>query len=280
MEIIKTIVDLQAALIKLKEQNKSIGFVPTMGALHQGHIELVKQSVSENFISVVSIFVNPIQFNDKNDLLKYPRTLDADCKLLLKKTGNHFVFAPSVKEIYPAPIIRQLKFGYLETTMEGKSRPGHFNGVVQVVSRLFEIVQPNRAYFGKKDFQQLVIVRALVKQLNLNIKIISHPIVRESNGLALSSRNVHLTSTQKKNAGIIFKTLSESRKEKPRLSIPILKQTVIDKINCISDFQVEYFDLVNGDTLQSIINWEDSKYIVGCIAVYVGKIRLIDNITY
>ncbi|GMO33726.1 MAG: pantoate--beta-alanine ligase [Candidatus Azobacteroides pseudotrichonymphae] len=280
MEIIKTVVELQTALLKIREQNKSIGFVPTMGALHRGHIELVKQSVVENTISIVSIFVNPTQFNDKNDLLKYPRTLNADCKLLLQETNNHFVFAPSVEEIYSETNIQQFKFGHLETVMEGKLRPGHFNGVAQVVSRLFKIVKPNCAYFGEKDFQQLTIIRTLVRLLNLNVKIIPHPTVREPNGLALSSRNIHLTPKQKKNAGVIFKTLSKSRKEKNILSIQELKQKTINKINCIPDFRVEYFDLVDGNTLQSITDWKDTKYIVGCIAVYIGEVRLIDNITY
>jgi pantoate--beta-alanine ligase len=280
MKIIKTNFELQTEILKIKKQKKSIGFVPTMGALHKGHIELVKQSVVENNISIVSIFVNPTQFNNENDLLNYPRTLEADCRLLIQETNNHFVFAPTVKEIYPNPDTRQFKFGNLKTTMEGKFRPGHFNGVAQVLSRFFEIIKPNRAYFGEKDFQQLVIIRELVKQLNLNIEIISHPVVRDKDGLALSSRNIYLTPNQRKNAKIIFNTLSESKKEKKYFPIYILKQIVINKINSVPNFRVEYFDIVDGTTLKSITNWDDSKHIVGCIAVHVEQIRLIDNIIY
>jgi pantoate--beta-alanine ligase len=223
MEIIKTVVELQTALLKIREQNKSIGFVPTMGALHRGHIELVKQSVVENTISIVSIFVNPTQFNDKNDLLKYPRTLNADCKLLLQETNNHFVFAPSVEEIYSETNIQQFKFGHLETVMEGKLRPGHFNGVAQVVSRLFKIVKPNCAYFGEKDFQQLTIIRTLVRLLNLNVKIIPHPTVREPNGLALSSRNIHLTPKQKKKCRSDFQNFIQKSKRKKHSFYPRVK---------------------------------------------------------
>ncbi|GHT43193.1 pantothenate synthetase [Bacteroidia bacterium] len=250
-----------------------------MGALHQGHIELIKQSAAENDISVVSIFVNPTQFNDKNDLLNYPRTLDTDCERI-DSTGTSLVFAPSVEEIYPEPDTRQFGFGPLETVMEGQFRPGHFNGVAQVVSRLFDIVKPDRAYFGEKDFQQLAIIRALVKQLNLNIEIIAHPIVREPDGLALSSRNMRLSSDQRKNAVIISQALFESKAKKERLPLTEIKQEVIEKINAVPEFQVEYFDLVDRDSLQTVKDWKDSEHIVGCIAAYAGDVRLIDNISY
>ncbi|GHV20811.1 pantothenate synthetase [Clostridia bacterium] len=279
MKLLKTVSELQAILTEERKNGRSIGFVPTMGALHQGHIELIKQSAAENDISVVSIFVNPTQFNDKNDLLKYPRTLDADCELMLS-TGTTLVFAPSVEEIYPEPDTRQFGFGTLESVMEGQFRPGHFNGVAQVVSRLFDIVKPDRAYFGEKDFQQLAIIRALVKQLNLNIEIIAHPIVRESDGLALSSRNIRLTSDQRKNAVIISQTLFESKAKKERFPVTEIKQEVIEKINAVPEFQVEYFDLVDRDSLQTINDWKDSEHIVGCIAAYAGNVRLIDNISY
>jgi pantoate--beta-alanine ligase len=279
MKIIHTVAELQAILAQKKEVGKSIGFVPTMGALHPGHIELVKRSVAENDISVVSIFVNPTQFNDKNDLLKYPRTLDADCELL-QATGNDFVFAPSVEEVYPEPDTRQFNFGDLEKVMEGQFRPGHFNGVAQVVSRLFAIVKPDRAYFGEKDFQQLAIIRNLTKQLDLNMEIIPHPIVREPDGLALSSRNTRLTPEQRKNAAAISKTLFESEKDRGRQSVSELKKAVIDKINAVPELQVEYFEVVDGFTLQSIKDWADTEYPVGCVAVYAGEVRLIDNVSY
>jgi pantoate--beta-alanine ligase len=279
MQLVHTIIDLQKELSRDKAQQKSIGFVPTMGALHQGHLELVKRSVAENGVSVVSIFVNPTQFNDKKDLLKYPRTLDADCDLL-RKTGCDYVFAPDVNEIYPAPDERQFNFGNLANVMEGQFRPGHFNGVAQVVSRLFDIVKPDKAYFGEKDFQQLAIIRELVKQLNIPVQIVACPIVREKEGLALSSRNARLTENQRKEALFISHTLFESKKRWKELSVQALKLWVIHEINAASELQTEYFDIVDGFTLQSIENWEDTEYPVGCAAVFAGEVRLIDNISY
>jgi pantoate--beta-alanine ligase len=278
MKIIDTVVDLQTELARERSKKKKVGFVPTMGALHQGHLELVKRSVNENEVSVVSIFVNPTQFNDKNDLLKYPRTLDADCKLL-EETGNAIVFVPGVEEIYPEPDTRQFEFGALATVMEGQFRPGHFNGVAQVVSRLFDIVKPDKAYFGEKDFQQLAIIRELVKQLQLNIQIVACPIVREKDHLALSSRNMRLTGEQRKEAPLISQILFESREKKSDCSVQSLKSWVMEKISAVKGFRLEYFDIVNGFTLQSIQNWEE-ECPVGCIAVFVGEVRLIDNIHY
>jgi pantoate--beta-alanine ligase len=279
MKLIHTVAELQAILAQKREKNKSIGFVPTMGALHQGHIELVKRSIAENDVSVVSIFVNPTQFNDQNDLLKYPRTLDADCKLLQEITTD-IVFSPDVNEIYPEPDVRQFNFGFLETVMEGRFRPGHFNGVAQVVSRLFDIVKPDKAYFGEKDFQQLVIIRELVNQLKWNIQIVSCPIVREKDGLAMSSRNIRLNENQRKEAVHISKTLSESKTLRKEYPVQALKQWVTNQINAVSGLQVEYFDIVDGFTLQSVKKWAETEYPVGCIAVYAGDIRLIDNIAY
>ena len=279
MKIIYSIAELQAILVRAKKEDKHIGFVPTMGALHAGHIELVKRSIAENDLSVVSIFVNPTQFNNSNDLLKYPRTLEADCELL-EKVGTDLVFAPSIEEIYPEPDTRQFNFGKLETVMEGKFRPGHFNGVAQVVSRLFDIVQPDKAYFGEKDFQQLAIVRALVKQLNLDLQIIACPTVREKDGLAMSSRNVRLNVKQRKEAVCISQTLFESKKKQKAYSVEDLKQWVIDQVNLQSELETEYFDIVDGFTLQSIQNWEDTDYPIACIAVFAGGVRLIDNISY
>jgi pantoate--beta-alanine ligase len=279
MRLIHTIKELQKALSSDKEENRSIGFVPTMGALHQGHIELVKRSVAENKVSVVSIFVNPTQFNDKNDLQKYPRTLDADCDLL-QKTGCDYVFAPEVDEVYPEPDERQFDFGDLANVMEGRFRPGHFNGVAQVVSRLFDIVKPDKAYFGEKDFQQLAVIRDLVKQLNLTIQIVACPIVREKEGLAMSSRNARLNENQRKEALHISRTLFESKKRWKSDTVQALKLWVVGEINATSGLQTEYFDIVDGFTLQSIEDWEDTKYPVGCIAVFAGEVRLIDNISY
>ncbi len=279
MKVIKTIKELQDNLITDKKGNKTIGFVPTMGALHQGHIELVKRSVAENDVTVVSIFINPTQFNDKNDLLKYPRTLDADAKLLME-TRTNYVFVPSVEEIYPEPDTRQFDFGQLETVMEGQFRPGHFNGVAQVVSRLFNIVKPDKAYFGEKDFQQLAIIRELVKQLQLNVDIVACPIVREKDGLAMSSRNMRLNESERKEAIYISQTLFESKKIFKEYTVDALKLWVIENVNAHPELRIEYFDIVDGFSLQPIKTWQESEYPVGCIAVFAGAIRLIDNITY
>jgi len=279
MKLLKTVSELQFVLVEKQKNNCTIGFVPTMGALHSGHLALVRQAVAENDISVVSIFVNPTQFNNKNDLLHYPRTLETDCRML-QDVGAAIVFAPSVEEIYPEPDTREFDFGTLATVMEGKFRPGHFNGVAQVVSRLFDIVKPNKAYFGEKDFQQLAIVRAMVKQLNLPVEIISHPTVRESDGLAMSSRNTRLSPELRKKAVAISRILFESQKKKNTLSVSALKQEIIDQIDAVSGLQTEYFELVDGDSLQPIKDWNDSDFIVGCVAVFAGEVRLIDNVTY
>lgn len=210
MEIVHTIKDLQAALAALRAQGKTVGLVPTMGALHAGHASLVKRCVAENDAAVVSVFVNPTQFNDKNDLAKYPRTLDADCRLL-EQCGAAFAFAPSVEEMYPEPDTRQFSYAPLDTVMEGKYRPGHFNGVCQIVSKLFEAVKPDRAYFGEKDFQQLAIIREMVRQLKFPLQIVGCPIVREEDGLALSSRNARLSAEERQQALKISQTLFASR---------------------------------------------------------------------
>ena len=279
MELLKTVRELQLVLIERRKNKATIGFVPTMGALHPGHLELVRQAVAENDVSVVSIFVNPTQFNDQNDLVRYPRTLEADCRLL-SDVGAAIVFAPPVEEIYPEPDTRTFEFGTLASVMEGKFRPGHFNGVAQVVSRLFDIVKPDRAYFGEKDFQQLAIIRAMARQLNLPIKIIPCPIVRESDGLAMSSRNARLSPELRQNAAAISRILFESQKKKPELSVTALKQAVIDEINTVSGLQTEYFELVDSASLQAVEDWSDSESIVGCVAVFAGEVRLIDNVVY
>lgn len=255
-----------------------IGFVPTMGALHQGHLSLVMRSKRENEVTVVSIFVNPTQFNDSRDLEKYPRTLDADINLL-SQVGCDVVFAPTVDEMYPEKDTRIFNFGTLETVMEGKHRPGHFNGVAQIVSKLFDAVQPHIAYFGEKDFQQLAIIREMVKQLNYTITIAGCPIVRESSGLALSSRNVLLSAEEHKKAPIIYQILSESCIFVAQKQPHEVRNWVLNKFQN-TGLDVEYFEIVDGYSLQPVSSWNESDYIVGCIAVFCGKIRLIDNIPF
>lgn len=280
MKIINVISELEKELANQRRENKSVGFVPTMGALHSGHLSLVKQCLKDNDICIVSIFVNPTQFNNSDDLEKYPRTLEKDTELLKSISDDIIVFAPSVKEIYPEPDTRQFDFGRLDKVMEGKFRHGHFNGVAQVVSRLFDIVKPGKAYFGEKDFQQLAIVKALVKQLNLDIQIVPMPIVREDSGLALSSRNQRLTDQQKNTAVNISKILFKSRDEKHKYSVDETLNNVIMAINSFEELEVEYFEIVDGNTLQPIRDWNQSEYIVGCITVFCGDVRLIDNIKY
>lgn len=280
MKIINVTSELEKELANQRRENKSVGFVPTMGALHSGHLSLVKQCLKDNDICVVSIFVNPTQFNNSDDLEKYPRTLEKDTELLKSISDDIIVFAPSVKEIYPEPDTRQFDFGRLDKVMEGKFRHGHFNGVAQVVSRLFDIVKPEKAYFGEKDFQQLAIVKALVKQLNLDIQIVPMPIVREDSGLALSSRNQRLTDQQKNTAVNISKILFKSRDEKHKYSVDETLNNVIMAINSFEELEVEYFEIVDGNTLQPIRDWNQSEYIVGCITVFCGDVRLIDNIKY
>lgn len=279
MKLIQTIDELRKELHAVRKEGKSIGLVPTMGALHEGHASLVKRAVAENDIVVVSDFVNPTQFNDKNDLLKYPRTLDADCELL-EKNGAAYVFAPSVEEIYPEPDNRQFSYAPLDTVMEGKYRPGHFNGVCQIVSKLFLIVEPDRAYFGEKDFQQLAIIREMVRKYPFNINIVGCPIVREADGLALSSRNTRLSAEQRIQALQISKTLFDSLEYAKSHTLGETKQYVENRIAESEGLRLEYFEIVDGNTLQTVSEWDDSDYIVGCITVFCGDVRLIDNIKY
>ena len=281
MKIFDNIVDLQNELFYLRKANKKIGLVPTMGALHQGHASLVKQCVADNDITIVSVFLNPTQFNDPKDLERYPRTFEEDCKIL-NEVGTDIVFAPTPKEMYPTPDNRHFEFPPTSTVMEGAKRPGHFNGVCQVVSRLFYITKPHNAYFGEKDWQQICVIKQLVKYLNLDIKIIECPIIREESGLAMSSRNALLTSEERAIAANIYRILKESVKKKDSLSVDELQQEVINSINAIDQLEVEYFEIVDGNTLETVHSWNDSPYIVGCITVYCGAtpIRLIDHIKY
>ena len=279
MKIYETVSDLQKEIQSLRDQEKTIGFVPTMGALHEGHLTLVRRCVVENDVCVVSIFVNPTQFNNKSDLENYPRTLNNDAEFL-KAVNCSIIFAPAEKEIYPEPDTRIFDFGKLGEVMEGKYRPGHFNGVAQVVSRLFDMVKPDRAYFGEKDFQQLAIIREMVNQYRIPVEIIGCPIVREEDGMALSSRNMRLSKEEREKAALISCTLLKSCNFAGEKGVAELQKWVVDQINEEPLLEVEYFDIVDASTLQTLTHWDDSQYIVGCITVYCGDVRLIDNVQY
>lgn len=282
MKVINKTSDLQAIIEQFKNNGKSIGLVPTMGALHKGHLSLVKNSISNNDITVVSIFVNPTQFNNPNDLASYPRTVDKDLELL-QTIGCDIVFAPEADDIYSkSETDSRFEFDFegLDKVMEGKFRPGHFNGVVQIVSKLFDLVRPDRAYFGEKDFQQLAIIRLMTRRYNLPIEIVPCPIVREDSGLALSSRNSLLKDNEKQVASHIYAVLNESRQFVPQTEVEELKQCVIAAIEQKPELKVEYFDIVDGHTLKSIGKWDECDYVVGCITVFCGNVRLIDNICY
>jgi pantoate--beta-alanine ligase len=280
MKLVYSISELSTEIQLIKSVGKTIGFVPTMGALHDGHLALVAQSVAENDISIVSIFVNPTQFNNKSDLEKYPRNLERDTKLL-EKVGCNLVFVPQANEIYDSEEINgrfEFDFNGLDKVMEGKFRPGHFNGVVQIVSKLFKLVQPEKAYFGEKDFQQLVIIHHMVNTLHLDVQIVDCQIIREQSGLAMSSRNERLTPDQRKKALEISKVLFESRNFAKKITPQELIQLVVDKINDVFELEVEYFEIVNTNNLQPVSSWTEPA--VGCIAVFCGEVRLIDNIRY
>lgn len=278
MIIIETSRALKLKIGELRADGKQIGFVPTMGALHDGHLSLVRKCKSENDICVVSIFVNPIQFNNPKDLEKYPRTFDADCNLL--EDVCDILFVPSVEEMYPEKTIEEsYDFGELEKYMEGEHRPGHFNGVAVVVRRLFEMTNPHKAYFGLKDYQQLAVIKALVRKLSLPIDIIPCETVREKDGLAMSSRNKLLTHDQRLSANLISKTLFEVRNNlKDFKTIESLKELVIDKINADSNLAVEYFEVADAESLVPTTNLNSNVEKVACIAVKAGDVRLIDNI--
>ena len=283
MKVFEKIVDLQNELFLVRKEGKSVGLVPTMGALHEGHASLIRRSVKENDVTVVSIFLNPTQFNDKGDLERYPRNLKADCKLV-DSCGAQYVFAPSVEEMYPEPDTRHFEFPPQTTVMEGARRPGHFNGVCQVVSRLFYITRPDRAYFGEKDWQQIAVVKRLVKYIGMDktLKIVECPIVRDEDGLAKSSRNSLLTAQERAIAPNIYRALKDSVEYAKTHTVEETHDKVVDEINAVDGLEVEYFEIVDGDTLVDVQSWDDSKYIVGCITVYCGKtpIRLIDHIKY
>jgi len=270
------IAEIKKIIDKAKQEGKSIGFVPTMGALHQGHIQLVRRSVAENGYTVVSIFVNPIQFNNPEDLEKYPRTLENDIKLL-EPTSCNLVFAPSVAEMYPEPDTTEFDFGKLDKVMEGLFRPGHFKGVAIVVKKFFEIVTPNKAYFGEKDFQQLAIINKMVSLLNLPVEIVPCPIIRELDGLAMSSRNARLTEIERKNATAIFEALSDIKDNYSWFTPDGVSKLLITQIEQNPFFKVEYVSVVDTITLQKFDDWTDVEHAVVCVAAFIGNVRLIDN---
>lgn len=281
MVTVKTICDLQNYLFDRRKDGYSVGLVPTMGALHEGHASLIKRAAAENGVTVVSVFLNPTQFNDKSDLDRYPRTLDADCRLA-EQMGADVVFAPTVKEVYPEPDTRQFSFPPVTEVMEGAHRPGHFNGVCQVVSRLFYMVHPDRAYFGEKDFQQIAVVKRLVAYLGMPIKIVECDIVREPDGLAMSSRNTLLKPNERAIAPLIYKALVEATEYSKSHSVSETRKITIDKLNAVDGLEVEYFSIVDADSLLDVSSWDEASHIAGCITVYCGAtpIRLIDHIRF
>lgn len=279
MNIYKTAEELRSFVTEERKQGHRIAFVPTMGALHEGHLSLVRRALKENDCCIVSVFVNPTQFNNPRDLETYPRTLDADSHLLAS-IGTTALFVPEVETIYPEPDTRVFHVGAVAEVMEGKYRPGHFNGVMQVVSRLFDLVQPDCAYFGEKDFQQIAVLRAMAREIKSPVEIIACPIVREEDGLARSSRNTLLSEEGRAQAPNIYRILSESRTWSKELSPKAVIERATQLLDAIPTLRVEYFEIVDADTLQPITRWEDSPKPHGCITVYCGDVRLIDNIAY
>ena len=279
MLTVQSINELKAAVNAARAEGKSVGLVPTMGALHAGHRSLVDRCRRECDTVVVSVFVNPTQFNNKEDLQTYPRTQEAD-KALLEAAGCDIVFMPTVEEIYPVPDTRVFQLGRVAEVMEGAMRPGHFNGVAQIVSKLFSIVEPDKAYFGEKDFQQIAVIRQMVKTEGFNLEIVPCPIVREADGLALSSRNVRLSPQLRKIAPNIARILKESCTFASSHTVEQTRQWVEDNVNSYPQMNVEYYSIVDGTSLEPVAQWSDSNFIVGCITVYCGDVRLIDNIAY
>lgn len=279
MEIVRTVSELESLVKSFKQAGKTIGLVPTMGALHAGHESLVVRARKENDIVIVSVFVNPTQFNNKQDLATYPRTEERDCALLAAD-GCDVAFVPTVEEIYPESDTRVFDLGQVAEVMEGKYRPGHFNGVAQIVSKLFAYAQPDRAYFGEKDFQQIAVIRRMAELEGFKMDIVACPIQREADGLALSSRNVRLSAAQRKTAPEIYRVLKESCNFAASHSVAETVRFVTDALNALPEMRVEYYEIVDGRTLQPVADWNASDYIVGCVTVYCGDVRLIDNIAY
>lgn len=279
MRVVKTISELKSLISGYKQENKTVGLVPTMGALHAGHKSLVDRARKENDIVVVSVFVNPTQFNNKQDLATYPRTEERDCALL-DAAGCDVVFMPAVEEVYPEPDNRQFDLGAVAEVMEGAHRPGHFNGVAQIVSKLFGFVEPDRAYFGEKDFQQIAVIRKMVQLDGFKLQIVACPIKREDDGLALSSRNVRLTAEQRQLAPNIYRVLKESCNFAKSHTVAETEKFVVDSLNALPQMEVEYYSIVDALTMQPVSDWADADSITGCITVYCGEVRLIDNIAY
>lgn len=279
MRVVKTISELKSLISGYKQENKTVGLVPTMGALHAGHKSLVDRARKENDIVVVSVFVNPTQFNNKQDLVTYPRTEERDCALL-EAAGCDVVFMPAVEEVYPEPDNRQFDLGAVAEVMEGVHRPGHFNGVAQIVSKLFSFVEPDRAYFGEKDFQQIAVIRKMVQLEGFKLQIVACPIKREDDGLALSSRNVRLTAEQRQLAPNIYRVLKESCNFAKSHTVAETEKFVVDSLDALPQMEVEYYSIVDALTMQPVSDWADADSITGCITVYCGEVRLIDNIAY
>ena len=292
MQKFTTVAALREAVHKAKADGKSIGLVPTMGALHEGHLSLIRKAKEQNDIAVVSVFVNPIQFNNKEDLAKYPRTVDADCEKL-ESVGADFVFIPSVEEMYPEPVKEEYHFGPLEEVMEGPKRPGHFSGVAVVVRRLFDLAEPDRAYFGEKDYQQLAIIRNLIEQIHYNIEIVPCPIVRADDGLALSSRNMRLSPAARTIAPTIYDTLQQAAEMAECEEVDDVKEWFMSSLASFNEvnpdqcpdglcFEPEYFEIVDARTLQPIETWDEAGEdgAVGCIAVWLDGVRLIDIVKF
>ena len=293
MQKFTTVAALQEAVAKAKAEGKTIGLVPTMGALHDGHLSLIRRAAQENDVVVVSLFVNPIQFNNKEDLEKYPRTVDADLALIDKVEGTILALVPSVEEMYPEPVNDVYHFGPLEEVMEGPQRPGHFSGVAVVVRRLFDIAEPDRAYFGEKDYQQLAIIRNLIEQIKYPIQIVPCPIVRAADGLALSSRNMRLSPEARTIAPTIFETLQQAAEMAEYEDVDEVKEWVMSTLGSFNEvnaercpnglkFEPEYFEIVNARTLQPIEMWDEAgdDGAVGCIAVWLDGVRLIDIVKF
>lgn len=288
MQTFTTVAALTAAIQQAKQENKTIGLVPTMGALHEGHLSLIHRARQENDLVVVSLFVNPIQFNNKEDLEKYPRTLEADCEKVAGAEAD-IAFAPSVEEMYPEKVTTVYHFGPIEEVMEGPRRPGHFSGVAVVVRRLFDLVQPDRAYFGEKDFQQIAIIRNLLEQIKYPIKLVACPIVRADDGLALSSRNMRLSPEAREVAPTIYDTLQQAVEMSEYEDVETVQAWVLDALSSFHEvnplpnglmFEPEYFEIVDDTTLQPIEKWKESKGVVGCIAVWIDGVRLIDMVRF
>jgi pantoate--beta-alanine ligase len=277
MEVIEQVASLRTTVRALRCSGKRIGFVPTMGALHEGHLELLRVSAQENDVTICSIFVNPTQFNNASDYKLYPRTLEQDISLL-QTVGCDYLFAPKAEEVYPKQSLLQFSFGELESVMEGAHRPGHFNGVATIVTKLFNLVQPHKAYFGQKDLQQVAVVRQLVQALSFDLELVCHPTVRETDGLAMSSRNKRLNKVQRELATQLYKALQLARRDLKQKPLPTIKSEVAHYLSQVDELELEYFEIADPMTLQPVAEVADHDELALCIAAYVGEVRLIDNI--